>query len=282
MPPHHRSPRPPTGLATPLGTASGLREADVLDMVRRAIARRDVLLAFQPVISPHRPEAPAFHEGLIRILDETGRIVPAQEFIGVVEATEIGREIDCLALEMGFYSLGCDPSLRLSVNMSARSIGHRRWRQVLEQGLAADPMVGERLILEISECSAMLLPDAVTALMTGLQPAGVSFALDDFGAGYTLLRHLRDFLFDILKIDGRFIHGIATNPDNQILTEALIGIARHFEMLTLAEGVECAADADYLTAIGIDGMQGHFYGAATITPPWDVAGGTGAARSATG
>jgi len=116
-------------------------------MVARAIARQDVLLAFQPVISPHQPQEPAFYEGLIRILDETGCIIPARHFIPVVETTDLGREIDCLALEMAFYSLGRDPSLRLAINMSARSITHPQWRQVLERGLAADLTAAERLVL---------------------------------------------------------------------------------------------------------------------------------------
>ncbi len=270
MPPYPRPPRPLAGLGNPATAETARREADALGMVRRAIARQDVLLAFQPVISPHHPGAPAFQEGLIRILDETGRIIPAQHFITAIEATDLGREIDCLALEMGFYSLSRDPALRLSINMSARSIEHPRWRRTLQQGLAADLTAGERLILEISESSVLLMPGAVATLMTDLQPAGISFALDDFGAGYTLLRHLRDFLFDILKIDGQFIHGIADNRDNQVLTGALIDIARHFEMLTVAEGVECGADADHLARIGIDGMQGHYYGAATLTPPWEL------------
>lgn len=273
MPPHYRPPHPPAELVSPSGAATTLRDTDTMDVVRRAIARQDVVLAFQPVISPHRTGAPAFYEGLVRILDETGRIIPARHFIPAVEATGLGRDIDCLALEMALYSLARDPSLRLAVNISARSIDHPRWRQILEQGLGADLTAAERLILEISERSTMQMPEAVMQLMVDLQPSGVSFALDDFGASHAFLRHLRDFMFDILKIDGQFIHGIARNPDNRMLTSALIDIARHFDMLTLAEGVECAEDSDCLIAMGIDGMQGYFYGAATLTPPWDLANG---------
>lgn len=53
--------------------------------------------------------------------------------------------------------------------------------------------------------------------------------LDDFGAGYTALRYLREFQFDILKIDGQFIRGIATDPDNQVLTRAVIAIAQQLD-----------------------------------------------------
>jgi predicted signal transduction protein with EAL and GGDEF domain len=67
---------------------------------------------------------------------------------------------------------------------------------------------------------------------------GISFALDDFGAGYTAFRYFRDFFFDMIKIDGQFIRGIASNPDNQVLTQALASIGKHFDMFTVAESVE--------------------------------------------
>nr|MDJ0821170.1 EAL domain-containing protein [Paracoccaceae bacterium] len=76
-----------------------------------------------------------------------------------------------------------------------------------------------------------------------------------------------------LKIDGQFIRGIHANTDNQVLTQALISIARHFEMFTVAEFVEAAADAQYLTQIGIDCMQGYYFGAPTIRPHWSSTGG---------
>ena len=65
-----------------------------------------------------QPERPAFYEGLIRVLDQTGRVIPAVEFIEAIETTEIGREIDCLALKFGLETLAAVPGLRLSINMS--------------------------------------------------------------------------------------------------------------------------------------------------------------------
>ena len=86
---------------SPLDYAISERDRETLTMVRQAIARRDVVLAYQPIVQTARPDRPAFHEGLIRILDTRGRIIPAQDFIGAVEDTELGRKIDCLALELG-------------------------------------------------------------------------------------------------------------------------------------------------------------------------------------
>lgn len=255
-------------LASPLDHAVAARDRKVLDMVAEAVAHRETALAYQPVVTLREPQAIAFHEGLIRVFDPTGRIIPASDFIDVVEPTELGREIDCISLEHGLESLLQVPDLRLSVNMSARSIGIRRWMQVLEAGLARDPTIADRLILEITERTAITVPELVADFMEEMQMRGIAFALDDFGAGYTSFRHFRNFFFDIVKIDGEFIHGIHANPDNQVLTSALASIAGHFDMFTVAEHVEDERDAIWLAEHGIDCAQGHFFGVPTLYPPW--------------
>jgi len=257
--------------ANPLTAAVSARDDEVLNLVRHAVQTRNLLLAFQPVVQAGRPDRVAFHEGLVRVLDPRGRVIPAREFIGTVERHETGRLIDCHALDLGLAALREHSWLRLSVNMSARSIGYRPWVETLRRGLAADPTVGERLILEITEASAMLMPDIVAVFMQELQRQGIAFALDDFGAGFTSFRYLREFFFDIVKIDGQFIRGIHASPDNQVLTAALVSIARHFDMFTVAESVENGEDARLLRNSGVDCLQGYHFGAPTIRPPWTVA-----------
>lgn len=261
------------GQDSPLSVALTQRDRATLDMVRRALNERDVLLAFQPIVQAVPQGQVAFYEGLIRVLAPTGRVIPARDFIETIETTELGRQIDCLALEMGLIALGESPDLRLSINMSARSIGYPRWTATLNAGLARDPALAERLILEITESSAMVMPDLVTVFMRDLQSRGIAFALDDFGAGYTAFRYLREFYFDLIKIDGQFIRGIAETPDNQVLTSALISIAQQFDMFTVAENVENAEDAAWLSAAGIDCMQGYAFGAPSLVPPWREAEG---------
>lgn len=251
-----------------LDMAIAARDARIVDTVRAAIRHEDVLLAFQPVVQAQRPGSIAFHEGLVRVLDDTGRVVPAAEFIAQVEELEEGRILDCLALEMGLDELAQEPGLRLAINMSARSIGYPRWRRSLTDTICGNPTVAERLILEISEASAMLVPELVTSFMAEMQRRGVSFAMDNFGAGYTALRHLRTFSFDVLKIAAPFIRGIATDPDNQVLTRAILAMAEQFDMFTVAESVETAADAQVLTEMGVDCLQGYFFGAPTVRPAW--------------
>ena len=255
-------------LSNPLDEAVVQRDKDILAMVRDAVAYQRIMLAYQPIVSARDTRRVAFHEGLMRVMDRSGRIIPASEFIDAVEAHEIGRQLDCLALEMGLAALSRVPELRLSINLSARSIGYDPWRNILRRGLASAPDIGERLILEITESSAMIMPDTVCIFMKEFQQRGVSFALDDFGAGQTAFRYLRDFYFDIIKIDGQFINGIATSSDNQVLTAALISIAQHFEMFSVAECVEDKADAQMLIDLGIDCLQGHYFGVPTVRPSW--------------
>ncbi|MDU8928748.1 EAL domain-containing protein [Alisedimentitalea sp. MJ-SS2] len=259
----------PTGHEDPVSYAVQSRNKSVLQTVDDAVRHKQVMLAFQPVVQAKRPEFAAFYEGLLRVRDESGRIIPAGEFIHQIETTETGRIMDCLALEQGLAVLAEHPRLRLSINMSARSIGYDRWMRTLKRGLHRDATAAERLILEITESSAMNAPELVVNFMEPLQSKGISFALDDFGAGFTSFRYLKDFFFDVLKIDGQFIRGIHCDPDNQVLTRALVSIAQQFDMFTVAEFVESAENAAYLTAIGVDCLQGYYYGAPTVHPIWE-------------
>ena len=118
--------------------------------------------------------------------------------------------------------------------MSARSIAYRPWIQVLNRFLNQNPSLAERLVLEITEGSTMLIPELVAQFISDLQARGISFALDNFGAGHTAFRHFKQFHFDILKIDGQFIRNIAHDPDNQVITQALVAIGQQFDMFTVA------------------------------------------------
>jgi EAL domain-containing protein (putative c-di-GMP-specific phosphodiesterase class I) len=240
----------------------------IIEMVRSAIERKNLLLAYQPIVHSKNPTRPAYYEGLIRVLDDKRQIIPAKDFIEVVETMELGRIIDCLALELGLVALAEEPSLRLAINMSARSIGYPRWMDTLNHGLKLDDTIAERLILEITESSAMIMPDIVNVFMSDLHRRGISFALDDFGAGYTAFRFFRDFQFDIVKIDGQFIRNIHKDPDNQVLTAALISIAQQFDMFTVAECVEKKEELVYLQQAGIDCLQGYLLGRPETVPIW--------------
>ena len=176
----------------------------------------------------------------------------------------MGREIDCLSLELALQQLRQNPGLRLSVNLSARSIGDGEWRRTLDRGLMDRGNLGDRLIFEISETSAMQLHENVIRFMSEMQPKGIGFALDGFGAGLIAFRYLKSFFFDLVKIDKSFVCGIDLDPDNQVLAEALITVAHQFEMFAVADGVETKAEADFLQGLGVDCLQGYHFGVPSL------------------
>ncbi|MDC0739071.1 EAL domain-containing protein [Cognatishimia sp. SS12] len=254
--------------SNPLEYAVAKRDKSTLDMVSDAIAHKEVMLAFQPIVKANDPTKPAFYEGLLRVLDETGRIIPAKDFMSSVSDTEIGRKLDCLALEFGLQELERTSNLRLSINMSARSIGYRRWMTVLDAALRKRPDLANRLILEISEPSAMQVPELVMDFMDELQSKGIAFALDDYASDLTSFRYFKEFFFDILKIDGQFTRNIQTDHENQVLAGAMASIARQFDIFTVATRVETMEDASTLADLGFDCLQGFVFGAPTVNPPW--------------
>ena len=253
---------------SPFANAVARQKTGAIALVKHALLGGRATLAFQPVMAALNPRKTVFYEGLIRVPDENGRIIPARDFMPHVEETELGRQVDCAALEIGLRRLSLAPDLRISINLSARSIGYGKWNDILGRSLRRDPDIGNRLILEITESSTILLPDLVLSFMKDLRKRGITFALDDFGAGTTSFRYLRDFNFDIVKIDEQFVRNVATDPDNQVLIQALISIAEHFGMHTVAEAVENIIDSNWLAAHGIDCLQGYYWGAPTMTPPW--------------
>ncbi len=123
-----------TGTGNALVQAVDARDDGIIDVVQAAVRGRQVVLAFQPVVEAAAQDRVAFWEGLARVQDSTGRIIPATQFMDAVEETETGRMIDCLALDRGLKALAQVPTLRLAVNLSARSIGFPRWNRILRRG----------------------------------------------------------------------------------------------------------------------------------------------------
>lgn len=252
--------------SSPLSVAVAQDSERAVERVAEAVRDRRLRLAYQRVVLARTPARTGFHEGLIRILDTNGRTIPAREFIDAVEAQALGRDIDCAALAMAMQALVRHPDLRLSINVSARSIGWPRWNRTLRRGLAAHPAIGRRLILEFTEASAMTVPELLAAFMAEQRPKGISFAIDGFGAGPVVLRHFRELSFDIMKIDAGYTRGIPSHADNQVLMAAFLSIARQFDMVTVAQGVETAAEAEWLSALGADCLQGYHFDAPKLFP----------------
>jgi EAL domain-containing protein (putative c-di-GMP-specific phosphodiesterase class I) len=253
-------------LASPLDAAISAQDRETLAMVDQALTDRRMRLAFQPVVYAADPSVIGFFEGFIRLLNLRDQVIPARDFMAAVEQRQLGREIDCAALQMGLMAMQRNPQIRVSVNMSARSVGYRPWVDVLRKALKDTPRIGQSLILEINEASALQVPDVLKPFMAEMRQHGIVFALDDFGAEMTSLRLLRELKFEIAKLDGSLVKHVDRMPDGQAVARAAIAAAQALEMYLVAEAVETEGEANWLRDAGVGCLQGYLFGPPTVTP----------------
>lgn len=253
-------------LSSPLNVAVSVQDRETLAMVSSALKDRRMRLAFQPVVYAADPTVIGFFEGFIRLLNLRDQVIPARDFMAAVEQQQLGREIDCAALQLGLMAMQRNPQIRVSLNMSARSVGYRPWVEILRRALQDAPRLGANLILEINEASALQVPDVLKPFMSDMREHGVVFALDDFGAGMTSLRLLQDLGFEIAKIDGSLVKNVDRLPQGQTVCRAAIALAQELGMYLVAEAVETEGEATWLREAGVGCLQGYLFGPPTVTP----------------
>jgi EAL domain-containing protein (putative c-di-GMP-specific phosphodiesterase class I)/GGDEF domain-containing protein len=238
--------------------------ARLLDAATAATAANQLTLAYQPVFRASGGLSVSFHECLLRLQQPEGDLLSAAAFMPEVALLGLAPLIDRQVLDMAFASLAQHPNVRLSVNVFPQTMQDRRWMTLFEKALAQNPALAERLILEVTETCLMVDPARTREFMERLRRYGVCFALDDFGARHASLHYLRDFRFDILKIDARFVRDIQPGSDNAFFVETLTNIAKRFDMMTVAEAVQGPAEAECLAELGIEHFQGYYFGCPTL------------------
>ncbi len=243
--------------------ATARRREDIVaaaQIAMGAIRSGDLVLAYQPVVSASGNNRAAFHECLVRVRESSGKLIAAAEFMPAMEQLGLATLIDRQVLVMALDALAHQPGIRISINIFPQTMQDAQWMILFDEGTSRDPTLADRLIIEVTETAAMLEPARTLDFMARLRRKGCAFALDDFGMGHTSLGSLRDFRFDIIKIDGSFIPAVTTHPDNRFFVAKLVEIGRHFDMMTVAEFVQGAADARILRDLGVEYFQGFYFG----------------------
>jgi EAL domain-containing protein (putative c-di-GMP-specific phosphodiesterase class I) len=232
----------------------------------RALKDNRVRLAFQPIISTAK-ENVSFHECLIRMVDENGKLHSAAQFIPAVEKLGLGHLVDQFALRAAIQELTMFPDLNLSVNVSNLSLTHQDWLRGLVAALKDRPSVAQRLIIEITENTMMGDLDRTLRVIGTLRDLGCRVALDDFGAGSTAFSQLNQLDIDMVKIDKSFVRNISRDH-NHLFVRTLQTLAEGIDVETVGEGAETANDARTLAGDGINYIQGYVYGFPQIERVW--------------
>ena len=233
-----------------------------------AIRNGELVLAYQPVVSAAGHHRPAFHESLVRVRPSAGpregELIAAGEFMPAMEQLGLATLIDRQVLVLALEALASQPGLRISINIFPQTMQDAQWMILFSERTRQDPTLAERLIIEVTETAAMLEPARTLEFMDRLRRQGCAFALDDFGMGHTSFGSLRDFRFDIIKIDGSFITDVTANPDNRFFVSKLVEIGAHFDMMTVAEFVQGPAEARVLRDLGVEYFQGFYFGSPSL------------------
>ncbi|MCX5514468.1 bifunctional diguanylate cyclase/phosphodiesterase [Kaistia algarum] len=230
-----------------------------------ALAEGRLKLAFQPVIDIATRQ-PVYHEALLRLVQPDGAVAPAAQIVPLAERLGLSRLFDLAVLDLVFGTLAQDAEAVLSVNVAPETAAGPDWLAKLADGLSRIPGAGRRLIVELTEVSAIRNLDDMTKFVARLHDLGVRLAIDDFGAGYTSFRSLRALKVDIVKIDGSFVENLASSPEDQLFVRHLAGLASELGIETVAEWVTDEESVRMLAGWGVQRLQGDAFGGATFTP----------------
>jgi len=151
-------------------------------------------------------------------------------------------------------------TLRLSVNLSPRQFQQRGLTEMVRRVLEETRLPAEALDLEITEGIAMQNVPLTERLLSELTGMGVGIAVDDFGTGHSSLAYLKRFPIHCLKVDQSFIAGMAEDGRDRAIVQAIISLAHSLGLRVTAEGVERPEQADLLTRVGCDEVQGFLFG----------------------
>jgi diguanylate cyclase (GGDEF)-like protein/PAS domain S-box-containing protein len=230
-----------------------------LAKVRSSLRDGSFILTFQPIAQLGNGETLHF-EALIRMRAEDGSIIPPGNFLPSAERYGLMPQIDRWVFDEVARILESEASLRIFMNLSARSLSDEPLLQHIEERLRGSSIEPGRLSFEITETAAVADLASARNWIRRLKDLGCLIALDDFGAGFSSFGYLQALAVDYIKIDRTFVHDLDTNATNRALVQAVNTVARTLGKEVIAEGVECEAHADALRAIGIENGQGYHWG----------------------
>ncbi len=249
------------------------------DEILSALNERRIFTVFEPVVDI-RARRPAFYECLMRIKRADGSLLAVNEFIPWAERLGLVRLLDHRVLDLVTAEMIAAPSLNASVNVSAASTGDPDWWASLEATLRAHPGLAGRLTVEITETTVVQDIEETQAFVARAKDLGCRIAIDDFGAGYTSFRALRQLGVDLVKVDGAFVRNLMHSEDDRAFVQTPIELARRLGLETVAEWVQDEASAAVLAEWGCDYLQGALVGLASAERPWGAEGGDAGAGSA--
>ncbi len=238
---------------------------DLIADLHHAVENREFILHYQPVILLRTGELFGV-EALVRWQHPRRGLIPPGDFISLAEDSGaivgLGRWVLEEACRQAADWQAAYPGIAdwtLSVNVSAKQLQRPGFAAEVERVLGETGLHPHRLILEITESVMMQDIGLMMSRLQELKALGVRLAIDDFGTGYSSLSYLRQFPFDLLKIDKSFIDDVDAEPQRKDLTRAIIELGKTLDVELVAEGIERSEQLARLTTLDCELGQGFYF-----------------------
>jgi diguanylate cyclase (GGDEF)-like protein/PAS domain S-box-containing protein len=236
-------------------------QLEFLRDIRSALDKSEFVLHYQPKVNMHTGDVIGV-EALIRWQHPISGLIPSLEFLSLIEGRSISLEVgewvigNALKQISNWQRMGVN--LPISINISTYQLQQNDFATRLSAILAVYPEVNTHYLeLEILETSMLSNISEVSATMNACHQLGVSFALDDFGKGYSSLNDLRHLPVQMFKIDKIFVRDMLENIDDLAIVKSVVGLAKAFHRDVIAEGVETIAHVETLLQLGCELAQGY-------------------------
>ncbi|MBM4218128.1 MAG: EAL domain-containing protein [Gammaproteobacteria bacterium] len=238
----------------------------VVQALHKALAADGFALVAQPILPLGAVRRDPHFEILLRMVGESGELVPPEKFPSAAERYQLLPAIDRWVIRNAIGTLARQASLlrgramRFSLNISGASIAADEFLEFVEGTIRESDLPPGILCFELTETSAVSNLARADKMMQRLRTLGCSFALDDFGTGLSSLVYLKSLPVEVLKIDGAFVRDAGVNPRTESMVRAIAQLAHTMGMETVAEYVETDELRTRMAALGVDYGQGFAIG----------------------
>jgi len=235
----------------------------IQNALKDAIRSENFTLVYQPQYSLQDNTITGI-EVLLRCTHSRIRDIPIERLISIAENSGLINKISYIVLNMVCIQLYKWELLGLhvppvAVNLSRKELHAKNLIITIHNALSQYNLSSNTIELEITESAFLHESDIVIDNITRLQKLGYTFALDDYGTGFSSLANIKTFQFDKLKIDKSFIDNLPLDKDDQVIVSATIRMAKELGLTVIAEGVETESQVQILKSFGCDIVQGFFY-----------------------